>query len=165
MLTREDMEGLLNRGGDVIGRDGGKIGSIGQLYTDDETGDPTWVAVKTGLFGTSQSFIPLEGAWIESNDLVVPYTKDYVKDAPRVEAEGHLEPEEEDRMYAHYEKEGSRTYSEARADADYLEAQARGRVRLHRFVSSENVARTVPVQGEEARKERSETDSTDDTRR
>jgi sporulation protein YlmC with PRC-barrel domain len=78
MLTREDMEGLLNNSGDVIGRDGEKIGSIGQLYADDDTGEPTWVAVKTGLFGTSQSFIPLEGAWIEGNDLVVPYTKDYV---------------------------------------------------------------------------------------
>jgi hypothetical protein len=116
MLTRKDIESLLTRGGNVVGTDGEKIGPIGQLYADDYTGEPTWIAVQTGLFGASQSFIPVEGARIEGNDLVVPYTTDHVKDAPRVEAEGHLEPDEEDRLYSHYEKEGSRTYSEARAD-------------------------------------------------
>ena len=53
MLTRENIENLLNRGGNVIGADGEKIGSIGQLYADDDTGEPTWVTVKTGLFGTT----------------------------------------------------------------------------------------------------------------
>jgi uncharacterized protein (TIGR02271 family) len=107
-----------------------------------------------------------------------------------VEAEGHLEPEEEDRLYAHYEKEGSRTYSEARTNPDYqedaaggnaagavgrdtsgpttddamtrseerlnvgTERQATGRVRLRKYVSTENVTQTVPVQREEVRLER-----------
>ncbi|MCU1518079.1 MAG: hypothetical protein JWQ75_2800 [Pseudarthrobacter sp.] len=117
MLTRENIESLLSKGGNVIGADGEKIGSIGQLYADDDTGEPTWVTVKTGLFGTSQSFVPVEGARSEGDDLVVPYTKDHVKDAPRVETDGHLEPAEEDRLYAHYEGATS-TYSEARSDAD-----------------------------------------------
>lgn len=117
MLTREDIEVLLSRGGNVIGSDGEKIGAIGQLYADDDTGEPTWVAVDTGLFGASQSFVPVEGARIQGDDLVVPYTKDFVKDSPRVESDGHLEPEEEDMLYAHYERDGSRTYSQARAEA------------------------------------------------
>jgi hypothetical protein len=121
MLMRENIEDLLTRGGQVVGSDGEKIGSIGQLYADDDTGEPTWVTVKTGLFGTSQSFIPVEGARIDGDDLVVPYTKDHVKDAPRVEADGHLEPEEEDRLYAHYDR-GTRTYSEARTDAGLADA-------------------------------------------
>ena len=62
MLNRENIEDLLNRNGNVVGSDGEKIGSIGQLYADDDTGEPTWVTVKTGLFGTSQSFVPVEGA-------------------------------------------------------------------------------------------------------
>lgn len=123
MLMRENIEDLLTRGGQVVGSDGEKIGSIGQLYADDDTGEPTWVTVKTGLFGTSQSFIPVEGARIDGDDLVVPYTKDHVKDAPRVEADGHLEPEEEDRLYAHYDR-GTRTYSEARTDAGLADADA-----------------------------------------
>jgi hypothetical protein len=117
MLSRENIEELLNKGGNVVGSNGDKIGSIGQLYADDDTGEPTWVAVKTGLFGTAQSFVPVEGARIDGGDLVVPYTKDQVKDAPRVDTDGHLEPEEEDRLYTHYEK-GTRTYSEARTDAE-----------------------------------------------
>ncbi len=111
MLTRENIESLLNKGGNVIGADGEKIGSAGQLYADDDTGEPTWATVKTGLFGTSQAFVPVEGARAEGDDLVVPYTKDHVKDAPRVETDGHLEPAEEDRLYAHYER-GASTDSE-----------------------------------------------------
>ncbi|MDQ0679598.1 hypothetical protein QFZ30_002980 [Arthrobacter pascens] len=165
MLTREDIEGLLNRGGNVIGSDGEKIGSIGQLYADDDTGEPTWVAVDTGLFGASQSFVPVEGARIQGDDLVVPYTKDFVKDAPRVESDRHLEPAEEDRLYAHYERDGSRTYSEARAEAADMtrsedplnvdtDQQATGRSGLRKYVTVE-----------EGRREGMEPDGADDARR
>lgn len=75
----------------ILSLDGAKIGSIGQVYTDDDNGQPTWATAKTGLFGTSESFVPLEGARIEGNDVVVPYTKDQVKDAPRVDVDGHLD--------------------------------------------------------------------------
>lgn len=115
MLNRENIEAVLHKGGNVIGADGDKIGSIGQLYADDDTGEPTWVSVKTGLFGTSQSFIPVEGARTQDDDLVVPYTKDHVKDAPRVDVDGHLTPEEEDRLYTHYDR-GARTYSDSQDD-------------------------------------------------
>ena len=205
MLTRENIEDLLNRGGDVIAADGEKIGGIGQLYADDDTGEPTWVTVRTGLFGTHESFVPVEGARVEGSDLVVPYTKDHVKDAPRVDTDGHLEPDEEDRLYAHYERE-ARTYSgtgygtdrrdmdsdmdrgvDYAGDADLnagtrtagavgrdtsgpttddamtrseerlrvgTEREPAGRVRLRKYVTTENVTRTVPVQREEVRLER-----------
>lgn len=102
MLAKEHIDDLLNRNGDVLSTDGDKIGSVGQVYADDADGQPKWVTVKTGLFGTSESFIPLEGARREGDDVVVPYTKDQVKDAPRVDTDGHLEPSEEDRLYDHY---------------------------------------------------------------
>ena len=218
MLNREDIESLLNKGGNVVGSDGEKIGSIGQLYADDDTGEPTWVTVKTGLFGTSQSFVPVEGAHSQGDDLVVPYSKDHVKDAPRVDVDGHLTPEEEDRLYTYYDR-GAQTYSEARGDsrddidlqgdadlnagtpnagtsgyasdrdtgtgtAGYAsdrdtvghdtsgpttddamtrseeqlrvgtEREAAGRARLRKYVTTENVAKTVPVQREEVRLER-----------
>jgi uncharacterized protein (TIGR02271 family) len=202
MLNRENIEDLLNKGGNVIGSDGEKIGSIGQLYADDDTGEPTWVTVKTGLFGTSQSFVPVEGAHSQGEDLVVPYTKEHVKDAPRVDVDGHLTPEEEDRLYTYYER-GARTYSDTRNDADFqgdadlnagtptagidrdrsteretvghdtsgpttddamtrseerlhvgTEREATARVRLRKYVTTENVTKTVPVQREEVRLER-----------
>ncbi|MCU1568219.1 MAG: photosystem reaction center subunit [Pseudarthrobacter sp.] len=202
MLNRENIESLLNKGGNVIGSDGEKIGSIGQLYADDDTGEPTWVTVKTGLFGTSQSFVPVEGAHDQGGDLVVPYTKEHVKEAPRVDVDGHLTPEEEDRLYTYYERGGTRTYSDTRNDVDLqgdadlnagtpnagtagyasdrdtvgrdtsgpttddamtrseerlhvgTEREAAGRARLRKYVTTENVTKTVPVQREEVRLER-----------
>ena len=106
MITQEHIDTLLGNGGNVLGSDGEKIGSIGQVYLDDQTGEPSWVTAKTGLFGTSESFVPLQGADVEGHDVRVPYTKHQVKDAPRVESDGNLSPEEEDRLYRHYEVGG-----------------------------------------------------------
>ena len=84
-------------------RNGESIGKIGQLYVDDESGQPKWATVATGLFGTSESFVPLERAELDGeNNLRVAYDKDTVKDAPRVDADGHIEEAEEARLYEHY---------------------------------------------------------------
>jgi len=99
-LTTEQLGSVGN--GNVIDTDGDKIGSVGQIYLDDQTGEPNWVTVKTGLFGTSESFVPLSGASISGSDIVVTYDKATVKDAPRVDADGHLGPEEEDSLYRYY---------------------------------------------------------------
>ena len=50
MTTQNDVQRLL--GHDVYESDGTKIGSTGQVYLDRQTGEPTWISVKTGLFGT-----------------------------------------------------------------------------------------------------------------
>jgi hypothetical protein len=103
MITVQDMEGLLFAGGDVVGDDGKKIGSLGQLFLDARTGNPAWVTVTTGLFGKAESFVPMAGAELHGKELHVPYGKDLVKHAPRIEsAEGHLSPDEERDLYRHY---------------------------------------------------------------
>jgi uncharacterized protein (TIGR02271 family) len=82
---------------------GDKIGKVGQLFLDDETGRPEFVTVNTGLFGTNETFIPVGEATLESDRLVLPFTKDKVKDAPNVNAEnGHLDKPEERRLYEYY---------------------------------------------------------------
>ena len=117
MLAKEHIDDLLNRNGNVVSTDGDKIGSIGQVYSDDTDGQPSWVTVETGLFGTSESFVPLEGARLEGDDIVVPFTKDQVKDAPRVDVDGHLEPSEENRLYDHYRLGGGgRTHADTADD-------------------------------------------------
>ncbi|KUF17019.1 DUF2382 domain-containing protein [Streptomyces silvensis] len=83
-------------------RAGDKIGSVQQVYLDDQTGRPEWVTVKTGLFGMKESFVPLAGARREGDDLKVATTKDVVKEAPRVDADQHLDPSQESELYAHY---------------------------------------------------------------
>src|SRR5919205_659003 len=114
MISNEHIDRLLAGQGNVVGTDGGKIGGVGQVYADDDTGQPNWVTVKTGLFGTRESFVPLEGARVDGDDIVVPYTKDQVKDAPGVDPDGHLDPAEEDRLYQHYSLgNGHRSHTDA----------------------------------------------------
>ncbi|MER5256974.1 MULTISPECIES: PRC and DUF2382 domain-containing protein [unclassified Streptomyces] len=83
-------------------RTGEKIGSVEQVYLDDRTGRPEWVTVKTGLFGMKQSFVPLSGARRQEDQLHVAATKEAVKEAPRVDADQHLEPGQEQDLYTHY---------------------------------------------------------------
>ncbi|MDQ2755173.1 MAG: PRC-barrel domain-containing protein, partial [Actinomycetota bacterium] len=87
---------------DVYGPDGDKIGGVGQIYLDDQSGQPSWVTVKTGLFGTKESFVPVVDAQLTAEGLQVPYSKDQVKDAPQVEADGQITPDEEAELYRHY---------------------------------------------------------------
>jgi uncharacterized protein (TIGR02271 family) len=101
-ITRTQLGSIASAGGDVVGADGRKIGRIGQVYVDDSSGDPTFVTVKTGLFGTAESFVPLRNATVTGNDIRVAYNKDEVKDAPRIDPDGRLTPAEETELYAHY---------------------------------------------------------------
>lgn len=86
----------------VTDQQGNKIGKVGQVYLNDTTGEPEWLTVSTGLFGTRESFVPLREADYSGDDVVVPVSKDVVKDAPNVENDGHLEPAEEDALYRYY---------------------------------------------------------------
>ncbi|MFJ8930470.1 MULTISPECIES: PRC and DUF2382 domain-containing protein [unclassified Streptomyces] len=83
-------------------RTGEKIGSVERVYLDDRTGNADWVTVKTGLFGMKETFVPLSGATHDSDRLNVRYTKEAVKDAPRVDADQHLDEDEKSELYAHY---------------------------------------------------------------
>lgn len=109
MITTDTIQGLLREGGDVVDHSGEKVGGIGQVYLDDNTGQPEWVTVKTGLFGTSESLVPLAQATSEGNELRVPYPKDTIKDAPRIEADKHISPEEEEQLYRYYGLESTGT--------------------------------------------------------
>ena len=106
-ITIEQARALGNADGKVVSRSGEKIGSIGQIYLDNTTEQPTWVTVKTGLFGTSESFVPLEDSRLDGEDIVVGYDKDTVKDAPRVDPDGNLSPQEEEELYRYYGLSGS----------------------------------------------------------
>jgi len=101
-ITQDQLRSLAGSGGNVVSTSGEKIGGVGQIYLDDSTGEPSWVTVKTGLFGTSESFVPLQGADVQGDDIVVSYDKATVKDAPRVADDGSISPEEEDQLYAYY---------------------------------------------------------------
>jgi uncharacterized protein (TIGR02271 family) len=103
VISTEQIQTLLDNGGVVVDESGDKVGKIGQIYLDDESGNPEWVTTKTGLFGGSETFVPLQQADGDDSEIRVPYSKDMIKDAPRMEdAEGHLSREQEDELYNYY---------------------------------------------------------------
>ena len=174
------------RGGTAVDRDGQKLGTIDEIYADAETGQPEWLAVKTGMFGMKLSFIPIAEASETDGDVRVPYDAQQVKDAPQAEPDGELSQDEEAGLYRHYGLQ----YSEARSDSGLPEGSGRqtgrdpvgqdtsgpttddamtrseeelkvgkssresGRARLRKYVVTEQVQQTVPVQHEEVRLER-----------
>jgi uncharacterized protein (TIGR02271 family) len=162
------------RGRNAIDSQGGNLGSIDQIYMDVQTGKPEWLAVKTGLFGSNVSFVPIAEASEANGDVRLPYNKQQVKDAPNVEADSELSRDEEAALYRHYGLE----YSEARSDSGLPQGHAdaptsddamtrseeelrvgttsreSGRARLRKFVITEQVQQTVPVRREEVRLER-----------
>jgi uncharacterized protein (TIGR02271 family) len=89
-------------GHDVYDEAGEKIGSAAEVYLDDESGRPEWVTVRTGLFGTKESFVPLRDADLADDGIRVPVSKARVKDAPKIDTDGHLSPEEEQELYRYY---------------------------------------------------------------
>src|SRR3712207_364548 len=167
------------QGQTLYDNDNDKIGEIVDIYLDRQSGDPEWLAVKTGLFGSNLSFVPLREASGSGDGVRVPYEKSPVKDAPNVQADGELSPDEERRLYEHYslefgefdydrdyEPEGTvghdtsgpttdqaMTRSEEELRVGKTQAET-GRARLRKFVVTEQVQTTVPVQREEVRIER-----------
>ncbi|PZE23904.1 MULTISPECIES: DUF2382 domain-containing protein [unclassified Curtobacterium] len=86
----------------VIDRDGDKVGTVKQVYVDQNDGHPLFASVSTGLFGTSESFVPLENANYSNGTLTVGYEKAKIKDAPRVDADGQLGIDEENTLFSYY---------------------------------------------------------------
>ncbi|MFG1928992.1 DUF2382 domain-containing protein [Cryptosporangium sp. NPDC048952] len=181
MFSTEQINQLTGDG--VYGADGDKIGSIGTFYSDDRTGQPEWVTVTTGLFGTKQTFVPLAQAQPHPDGLAVPLDKKVVKDAPNIEPDGRsITPEQEAELYRYYglgpdatlpgqhseeryttERDardqvaaadpGAMTRSEERLRTG-TETVETGRVRLRKHVVTETEQVEVPVSHEEVRLER-----------
>lgn len=141
-ITAEQLQNLV---GKVYSNNSDKIGTIGKFYLDDATGEPTWATVKTGLFGTSESFVPLQGGRVDGDDLVVDYDEDTVKGAPRVEADSHLDPQEEEELYAYYGLTDSTPTDGSRVDA--ATAGTAGRddraARLRKYETTDTDSATV----------------------
>jgi sporulation protein YlmC with PRC-barrel domain len=100
MIDQGSVQSLL--GSTVRDSSGDKIGKVGQFYLDDTTGQPEWVTVRTGLFGTRESFVPLAAARVEVDELVVDVPKERVTGAPQIDEDGHLSAEQEAQLYSYY---------------------------------------------------------------
>jgi len=174
MSTRQELEMALGK--EVYDAEGQKVGTAAQLYASDQTGQPEWLTVKTGMFGTKESFVPLMGAHAEQDGLHVGALKDAIKDAPRIDDNGHLTEAEVAELYRHYNLQSAPSGRHAggrnadgrdamERDASGQESMVRseerlhagtetvetGRVRLRKHVVTEEQQVTVPVSHEEVR--------------
>ncbi len=155
--------------------DGDKIGTLGDVFLDRQTQLPAWGGVRTGLFGHSESYVPLERVDEDGDDLRVPFTKEAVKDAPRVDPDVALSAAEEEALWRHYGQEYVHLASDDGVDDDVDHGRGeRGpslgddamtrseeevrvgegpmrpaeRVRLRKVTVTEHEQRTIPVQRE-----------------
>ena len=89
-------------GHDLLDVNGEKIGTVEDVRYGDATGGLKWLMVKTGLFGTKKVLVPAGEVRATEHALVVPYTKDRVKEAPGVDEDELFSPEEERNVCAFY---------------------------------------------------------------
>ena len=164
-MTDLDIETALDwRGRTVVDRDGAKIGTLKEIYLD-ESERPHWGSVSTGLFGTRETLVPLTAIDAAEDDLRLPFDGEHVKAAPHVDPDVQIEGGDEDRLFRHYDM----TEPESPDHADHAEddgmirseeevavrkeQRPRERVRLKKYVVTDYVKKTVPVQREEIRLE------------
>ncbi|HEV2930165.1 MAG TPA: PRC and DUF2382 domain-containing protein [Propionibacteriaceae bacterium] len=172
------------QGRTMVDRAGDQLGTIDAIYLDDETGQPEWATVTSGLFTTKAAFVPLAQAQDIGDSVQVPYDTQQVKNAPTMRADGSLSQDEEAELYRHYGLD----YTEHRSDSGLpagtaddrdtvgrdtsgpttddamtrseeelrvgTQTRERGRARLRKYVTTETQTVTVPVQREEVRVER-----------
>jgi ribosomal 30S subunit maturation factor RimM len=87
---------------EVFDSHGERIGKLSELYVRDG-GTPDLAVVRTGLFGLRGSFVPLAGAALEGDAVIVPFAKTLVRDAPALpKGEHEISPADEAAVYRHY---------------------------------------------------------------
>lgn len=81
---------------------GDKVGSVQDVYVNDTSGQPDFISVNHGLFGTGTSIVPLRGHSLRDGDLHLAFPKDRIEDAPDLDDNGHLTTNDQDALYRHY---------------------------------------------------------------
>jgi uncharacterized protein (TIGR02271 family) len=105
------------QGATMVDRDGDRVGNIDAVYVDDQSGQPEWALVNTGLFGTKSTFVPIAQAASSGDQVQVPYEKQLIKDAPRIDPDGHLSEAEEQELWRHYGLDYGAGYTDRAAQA------------------------------------------------
>jgi sporulation protein YlmC with PRC-barrel domain len=175
------------RGRTVIDREGEKIGTLENIYLDEDQ-RPRWGSIRTGLFGLRETLAPLDEAQQENDVVRLPFERDQVQQAPNLDPDVELAEDEEERLYRHYglasDPDASSATGAVAAPADTPEPAStpdapdddamtrseeevhiskrpreRGRARLKKYVVTDYVEKKVPVQREEVKVEYEPTDA------
>jgi uncharacterized protein (TIGR02271 family) len=158
-LTVEQLETA--RGRNVYSADGDKIGKVEEVFLDGQTHRPEWLGIGTGFFGMKRVLVPIEGASLRDGGVLVPHPTDRVKDTPDIDGD-YIDPETERALYAHYGLSHAEAQAPGAADSAVVtrseeelrvgkrEVEA-GRLRVHKWVETEQVEVPVEIRREKAR--------------
>ena len=119
------------RGSAVYDRDGDKIGSVDEIFYDEQTGKPEWIGIGTGFFGTKRVLVPVVGARATDEGINVRYSKDQVKDSPDIDSD-EISEETELALYSHYGLEASKRRSDTLLPTGERETSRGGRRDMYR---------------------------------
>src|SRR5437764_9460035 len=100
MTTSQDPPDYGHRA--AVDAEGNRIGKISKVYLDDQTGQPQWVLVETGLFGTRQSFAPIHGSRLDGELVVLAVSKDQIKGAPNIDPDADISESEQEALRQYY---------------------------------------------------------------
>lgn len=169
------------RGSPVCDSAGEKIGTVEEIFYDQQTRMPEWIGVGTGFFGTKRVLVPVKGAQVAEDGLLVAYSKEQVKDSPDID-EDEISQQCEADLAAHYGlgyskqksqtglAEGGKAQGHKSGDAEEsitrseeeLEVGKRsvetGKARLRKWVETEPVELEVELKSEVARVTREQID-------
>jgi uncharacterized protein (TIGR02271 family) len=123
MIGESQVQSLI--GATAYDPSGDKIGKIGQIYYDDDSNQPKWATVSTVLFGTNETFVPVQDAELSGDRVTLGHDKAKIKDAPNIAEDGHLSPDEEQQLYRYYGL-GSGTSGTNTTQNTYAETSERG---------------------------------------
>ena len=152
MITQDELGSLA--GAEVDDNAGERIGRVGQIFVHPETGEPQWVTVRTGELSFQESYVPLRGARFADGRLTVAFGRELVRQVPLVPTDGPLEVPDAERLEAHYRlnTDDAMTRSEERLVAGTVREPVT-KVRLRKYLVTEQRQVTVPVTREEVRLE------------
>ena len=172
-MTMDDVSAA--RGLPVYASDGGKIGTVEDIFYDEQTRQPEWIGIGTGFFGTKRVLVPVAGADMRPEGFHIPYSKEQVKGSPDIDSD-EISQETEAELYSYYglpysearsdtglpeggmergvdtsvEREGSVTRSEEELRVGKRQVET-GRARLRKWVETQPVEADVELRRETAR--------------
>ena len=100
MTNSQDAQQYIHRA--AVDSEDNRVGKVSKVYNDDQSGQPMWLLVETGLFGTRQSFAPIHGARVDGERVILAVSKDQIKDAPNIDEDAHITESEEDALRQYY---------------------------------------------------------------
>jgi len=86
-------------GSRVIEGNGQVVGTVQQIFSDDQDGTPVWARIRAG---TREPFVPLGGSRVTEDGLSVPFDSEKILSSPDIDVERHMSEAETDELRRHY---------------------------------------------------------------